>query len=233
MLREYLDGRRQQHFKPVLLVLILGSISTLLSHYVYPEKETAADRAEKLRLDKDIQESKLNNIADVKGLVRFMENILHWLSTHLSFVILFFIPLTAFAFFIAFKKYKINYPEWLVIMSFLAGQALVIDIFITLLELFPVNLQNVFFIAAFGMFLWTMLQLFRTVRKRSVILRTAFGWFLSLFFNGFATIIAVLIFLAVGMYKYGNEDTIEKLENSTHRIIIKKNGPVGINPAKN
>lgn len=64
-----------------------------------------------------------------ESLVEGISAVSQWMSEHYAITNLFLIPFFALAFLIAFKKFKLNYPEWLVVSSFITGQHMVLYIF--------------------------------------------------------------------------------------------------------
>lgn len=110
-IREFIEGKRVNHFKPVTsLVIILATIYGLLNHYFNME---IMDRI------------------DITGNSNLFEDIIKikkWISNHFVWMSLLSIPVYSLGTIIAFRKLKFNFIEHIVLNTFLAGQKLAIHI---------------------------------------------------------------------------------------------------------
>lgn len=109
-IREFLEGKRVKHFKPLSLVIILATIYGLLYHYFHINMFYQVD---------------LGNSPNEKA---FIEKYNEWMSTHFAWATLISIPFYALATFITFRKQGYNFIEHLVLNSFLAAQRLIVHI---------------------------------------------------------------------------------------------------------
>ncbi|UIR56394.1 DUF3667 domain-containing protein [Sphingobacterium sp. SRCM116780] len=109
-IREFIDGKRIRHFKPLSLVIILATIYGLLIHNFNVEFVPELQRS------RSAQE------------INFYEEIKDWISGHYSWATLIFLPFYAFGSFVVYKKQHRNFIEHLVLNAFLAGQRLVLHI---------------------------------------------------------------------------------------------------------
>lgn len=114
-IREFLDGKRVNHFKPISLVIILAGIYSLLSYFFH------------LNL--------LSNYYEMKGsgdgfneFKTSVDKLSEWLSQHYSVLALIQIPIFSLGTYVMFKKEGYNYIEHLVINCFIAGQKLILHI---------------------------------------------------------------------------------------------------------
>ena len=152
-IKEYLNGKRVQHFKPVSLVIILAGVWGLLYHYM------------PVSIQENIDE---NAAAGVK--------IIHWLRDHNSIAELINLPFYALASFLVFKTY--NYWEHLVINAFLIAQKIVLSIvFLPILFSLKDNGSQVIasaFVSLLSLilFYWGYSQLFNSYGKIKVLLLT-------------------------------------------------------------
>lgn len=206
MLREYLDGKRQPHFKPVLLVVVLGSVYALVSHFLEEEPQHT-----EVLSNQELRASSLNKVADVTNLYHYLNSVAEWIYGHTTLVILLLLPMTAFSYYLAFKKYKINYAEWLVVLCYLTAQVMVISTVFTLLDALPIDLNFLMPVVIFGMFVWTMLQLFADRKRAGVLLRIVLAGFLSFFFNLIYILFVAVFVLFLGLTKYGKEDKLKEM----------------------
>ena len=196
-IREFLQGKRVKHFKPISLVLILAGIYGLISHYfdinVLSENFEMAGNGEKFN----------------QGKVTF-DKMIEWTSQHYSVLALLQIPIFSIGTYFCFKKIGYNYIEHLVINAFVAGQKLIIHIVSLPLYYFfskPSNLKATegFVVKATFSFtdligytitFWTLSQLF----KQLGFLQTSWRTLLSLIISWviFSIILASIGKLAIG-----------------------------------
>lgn len=100
--REFIDGNRVKHYKPLLLVFVVSGISTFISF-----KWLKLNQAMKT-----IYAAKNMNSP-------MMEDMMTGLATYSSLITLALIPLLAIATFIPFKKWGHNYYEHIIINSYI------------------------------------------------------------------------------------------------------------------
>ncbi|WP_163396408.1 DUF3667 domain-containing protein [Flavobacterium limi] len=99
-IREFIEGKRVKHFKPISLVIVLATVYGLLYHsFEINLFDTTGSRAPRLNSD-------LNN----------------WMAKHYSWFTLLTIPLYTFGTFIAFKNKGYNYIEYIILNTFKASQ---------------------------------------------------------------------------------------------------------------
>ena len=112
-IREFIEGKRVNHFKPVIsLVIILATIYGLLAHY----------------FDMRLMDMNTINVSDNSNLFQDILKINKWISDHFVWVSLLSIPIYSLGTSIAFRKQKINFVEHIVLNTFLAGQKLAVHI---------------------------------------------------------------------------------------------------------
>lgn len=152
-IKEYLEGKRVQHFKPISLVIILAGIWGLLYHYLpSSDTHTVAENSTRISL------------------------ISKWLRDHYSIAELINLPFYALASFVVFRIY--NYWEHLVINAFLIAQKIVIGILVLpiLVSLKDETAQKIaslmMTLISFSLFYWTNSQLFAVYTKLKVFALT-------------------------------------------------------------
>lgn len=205
-IREYLDGKRQPHFKPVMLVLIMGSVCALIQ-YLLKDKSQAKIADQKI-FQGNLKGSGLSKYVDFEGLFSYFKQIVEWLSSHFAFTVLLMLPIAAFGFFLGFRKYKLNYPEWLVVMLFLAGQSLAVYVFFIFINRFIGNYNALFFVICWGLVTFSLTQLFHDRGRKYVVLRSLWSIFLSYFLSLFYLIVAVTVITIIGILMYGYDTLI-------------------------
>lgn len=211
-LREYLAGKRRDHFKPVLLIIILGSLCGLAKYF---SSNTESNIKVKTQFENNKDFKNLGKFVDLQGIGHYFTSIVKWLTDHLAFTILFMIPVTAFSFYLGFRKYKVNYAEWLVLMCFMAGQILVLYLLIIILNYFFVPaVSAIVYGGMIAVSFWTLLQFFNTRKKSHVFWRIIWSYFITYCLNViFITIVAITVAL-IGFIIFGNENLLKELKNS-------------------
>jgi hypothetical protein len=112
-IREFIEGKRVKHFKPISLVIVLASLYGLLYHYFHISFVVA---------------STTNSSEAGIDAVKFNE----WIGTHYAWTTLLTIPLYTIGTSIAFRKQGYNLVEYFILNTFKASQKLFVH-----LALFP------------------------------------------------------------------------------------------------
>ncbi len=112
-IREFIEGKRVKHFKPMSLVIVLASLYGLLYHYFHISFVVTSPN--------DSSEAGID-------LVKFNE----WTGTHYPWVTLLMIPLYTIGTSIAFRKQGYNVVEYFILNTYKASQKLFVH-----LALFP------------------------------------------------------------------------------------------------
>lgn len=206
-IREYIDGKRKPHFPPFTLVVILGSVCALVQYFFKKESK----EGEGLTTKKGTGDASLERYVDFEGLVNYFRHIIDWFTEHFAFTVLLVLPVAALGYFLGFRKYRINYPEWLVIMLFLAGQSLVLYIPFIFLNHFLGNQNGWFFLLSWGMITFSLMQFFDERGNNYVLLRSLWSTFLTYFFSLIYLVLAALIFTVIGILLYGYEGVFTKI----------------------
>jgi len=171
-IREYIQGKRVNHFKPISLVLLLAGILGFLFHYFHYdilvnsfEVNGTGNEADKLR-------NSFNEVSE-------------WVSGHYALLSLLLLPVFSIGTFFSFRKEGYNFIEHLVLNAFLTSQRLVLRI-----VLFPIYsllngtnkvkiLSGVVGLVIFFLTLWTLVQFFSTTKKSTVFWRTLLSFIIS------------------------------------------------------
>jgi len=104
-IREYIEGKRKNHFKPFSLVIVWATSYAFLHHYY---NIRFVEEVDSLKLDID----KAND----------------FITTHFAWITLLTIPFYALASFIVFRKQAYNFMEHLVLNAYLSAQRLSLHI---------------------------------------------------------------------------------------------------------
>lgn len=187
-IREFLDGKRISHFKPISLVIILAGIYSLLSHFFH------------LNLFSTYYELKGSG----DGFIEFktsVDKLSEWLSQHYSVLALVQIPIFSLGTYVMFKKEGYNYIEHLVINCFIAGQKLILHI-LTFPIYYWLNKTNfsrpvdqLIDIIGYILAYFTIFQLFNGVKVSKRIWKSLFSLIIPLliFIAAFFLIVTTII----------------------------------------
>lgn len=159
--REFIEGKRVQHYKPILLLFVLAGLNGLAMHFLPVEEfiynpgsdQPSAKQAELGR------------------------KIFDWMSKNYALYELLVLPFYAFCSWLAFKKFGYNYIENIIINCFATSQRLMIG-----LLLFPIQyfLRGTSFLMTFsfltmiptiGFTIWLFIQLYKNQNAGSVVAR--------------------------------------------------------------
>ena len=167
-IREFLEGKRVHHYKPILLVFVLAGINGYLSM--------------KLDMKSMMQQysggQKLNSV-----MVEEYNKMMHWLFSHYALFEIVMLPLVSVISWISFKKWGYNYIENIIINSFASGQRLMFGLLSLLIYLIlPLssNLMVLMTLTTFGLTIWTYATLYRNHDGAAIFGRIALFIFLLL-----------------------------------------------------
>ncbi|MEG1679959.1 MAG: DUF3667 domain-containing protein [Stenotrophomonas sp.] len=120
LLRDYIEGRRGNQVKPLLLITMMAAAVLLLNRLITGTSI----------LDGGASEAMLSGRTLPGEVLQFMaanRAVSAWVESHFAAFTLMLLPIEAFVFRLVFSRYsKLNYPEWLVITTLLTVQAFVI-----------------------------------------------------------------------------------------------------------
>ena len=174
--REFIEGKRVQHYKPILLVFVLAGLNGLLSHYFHFEKMFT--KLEELSASQQQQKKLPFNQADIYT----------WIVDHYAIFELGLLPIISLCSWLAFKKWGYNYVENIIINSYASGARLAVSIL--LFPLIYIARNNDFFLIltsisgflSVGITIWLYIQLYKNHELGKVILRILLFGFLFMIF---------------------------------------------------
>jgi len=111
--REFIDGNRVHHYKPILLVFVLSGIATFISYKILSLKEV---------MSAHLSQQNLNS--------NFMVDLLSFLSSYTTIIMLLLVPLFALTTWIVFKKWGNNYYEHVVMNSYILSYYTIVTIIV-------------------------------------------------------------------------------------------------------
>lgn len=150
--REFIEGKRVRHFKPLSLVVVLATLYGFLFHYFHVKYISSSDNS----LD--------------------YESINEWVLTHFSWTTVLTIPLYTIGTYIVFKNQGYNFVQLFVLNTFKASQRLFVQIlaFPAALYLYKSGHSQLFltitYIIGLILIFWTNIQFFNKISKTKAFL---------------------------------------------------------------
>jgi len=187
-LREFLDGKRKRHFKPIAYVLMLSTVYFVITKFI--GQETWVDGflsgwSNGVEAD-DLNEQKVNST-------------LSWFAENFAYTSLLLLPVFSLASYLSFYKFKVNYLEHIVINAYISGsQAVIYTLFAIVasiidsevMELFPPLISTAYLFWVYGRFFKGGNRILTILRSiLTYILYLIFGTILLIVFMGVSEII--------------------------------------------
>ncbi len=183
MIREYIEGRRVKHYKPLLLLFVLAGVYGFLLHYI-----------------------------DLPALMRYsvpegsdqvdMTPMLRWMTSHYSLVEIILLPFVAFTSWLAFRKWGYNYIEHIILNAYSAALRLAVSILVFPLMLVTENmmvysmLSGILSAVVYLLTGWTYVQFFSDRPMGATILRVLIMAALFMIIAIIITIIGFVIYFS-------------------------------------
>lgn len=187
-IRDYIEGRRANHVKPLLLIMLLAALVVFLSRLVLAGDVMGA--AYTRGISEGLQDPDAANAA------RAYMAMSDWMNRHFAAATLLMLPLEALILKLSFRRFGLSYPEWLVVTTFLTAQTFVLwALSIPLQRLFPMAGAIAVAIAVVYAAV-SLMQYFEGYPRWKTALRTLTGLF---FFMLAQNAILLLIAFAVGV----------------------------------
>ncbi|WP_431241631.1 DUF3667 domain-containing protein [Flavobacterium sp. P21] len=146
--REFIEGKRVRHFKPLSLVVVLATLYGVLYHYFH-----------------------INTFPDANDTTMDYSEFNEWMAMHFSWVTIATIPIYTIGTYTVFKKQGYNFVEFFVLNTFKASQRLFVQILT-----FPILLylngtpeirkfSSVTYFIGLVLIFWTNIQFFNKMPK--------------------------------------------------------------------
>jgi hypothetical protein len=184
-IREYIEGKRVKHYKPIAFIFFTATVYVLLVHFV--KENTFLDGISVQSGDKQ------------PGKIDVLGTSFNWLKNHYAIATLMFIPILSLSSFWAFRKSGYNYFKHIVLNSFIAGQRTVLYIILVpILKLISDPdikdiFQNGMLFLGIVLTFWAFLQFFDKYSKTRTFFLTILTYCLFVF------LIFLIIFVAAVM----------------------------------
>ncbi|WP_343586885.1 DUF3667 domain-containing protein [Flavobacterium sp.] len=176
-IREFIEGKRVHHFKPLSLVVVLATLYGLLYHYFHINTFEGA---------------KTSNIDS--------DYINEWFATHFSWVTVGSIPIYTIGTYLVFRKQGYNFVELFVLNTFKAAQRISVQL-VTMPVLIFLNhtshiaqYNNVMYVIGIILIFWTNMQFFNKMSKIKAFFLTLLSHLIFLICFFLITAIVLLLF---------------------------------------
>lgn len=190
-IKEFIDGKRIAHFKPVGYVIILSTVYALLSYLL--SRGNTMDEITITTQSPFLKESEL---------IRHFSDFGNWMKEHYAYSTLILLPVISLSTYLAFSKSRYNFLKHLVLNCYIAGQRTIV--FILMLPLFAIFkntgaisfLENIETLAWVGLTSWTYVQFFDNNSILKNIKLTLLS-FVYLFFMAVILLMAMAVAIVV------------------------------------
>jgi len=174
--REFIEGKRVKHFKPLSLLVLLATFYSFLYHYFH-----------------------IHYFIDKSSDSIDYENLSEWITTHFSWVTIATIPFYTIGTYIIFKNQGYNFVEFFVLNTFKASQRIFVQI-LTFPLLFYFNQKHYLHQFSLATYLlgtlvifWTNIQFFNKISKTKALFLSILSHMIFLF--TFLTVVAIILLL--------------------------------------
>jgi len=152
-LREFMAGKRKNHYKPLAFLLITSTLYTFAKYFL--------DSSDVLEVDFTGEE------VDIE----YLQNLTVWISENQTYGTLISLPLFALASYLAFIKSKHNYFEHFVLNMYIVGQQTLIQTFFLFLPSGNSTIGTLGVIIPIAFSFWVYVQFFNQEKFFKKILR--------------------------------------------------------------
>ncbi len=121
-IREYLEGKRKNHFKPIAFVFTLSTIYFFISRWI--DSDTFLSE-----IFESFTQSAYDNNDKFEG-TKALIKVFKWLTNNYAYTILTLLPLYSLASYFSFLGTKFNYLEHLALNAYISGQQAIIFLYI-------------------------------------------------------------------------------------------------------
>ncbi len=197
LMRGYLEGRRANRVKPLLLLMLSAAVVVLLGRYLLDgDLVGSAMQAGFSEVRTTQPDGKIDPVFAANTLATVKD----WINAHLTAFTLVLLPFEAASFWLAFRGRGLNYPEWLVVTAFLTVQTFVFMALAILVGRWVPHAQGASVALASLYAVFSLIQLFRDHSRWATALRTLAGLGIFMLVQGLLTLLAALVFVVTMAY---------------------------------
>jgi len=191
-IRDYIEGRRARHVKPLMLIMILSAAMVFLAKY-FLEGDVVG--AALLEGGTTAARASAGGQFDPKRFFDAFAAVTDWMNRNYAAATLLLLPFEAAALKLAFRRVgHLNYPEWLVITTFLTAQTFIVMGFAVPLEHWFPQVRSWALSLALVYSVFSLMQFFRPYPRWKAVLRGLLGFGLFMLFNfAFGLVLAAVV----------------------------------------
>jgi hypothetical protein len=183
-IRDYIEGRRARQVKPLLLLMIMAAAIVFLAKY-FLEGDLIGSA---MSVGGTGAARSANAFAAVKN----------WMNANYAVATLLLLPFEAAAFRLAFHRVgHLNYPEWLVIATFLTVQTFVVMLFLTPFQHAYPQAQIWGLSLAIVYNIFSLVLFFKEYPRWKAVLRSLLGFGIFMVFNAVFSLVLTAVVLAM------------------------------------
>lgn len=191
LMRDYIDGRRGNHVKPLLLIMVSAAAVVLLNRFfaggMLMDAGTPVGAAGSL-------EPGLTASAAAARYIIASQTVAGWVDAHFAAFTLALLPLEAWVLRLVFGRYgRLNYPEWLVVTALLTVQVFVIWMVLIPFHRWIPHTQFWAGLAGVAYAVYSLLQFFEGRPAWSTIWRSLVGYGVFSVLSSVAVAVAVFV----------------------------------------
>lgn len=160
-IRDYIEGKRIKHYRPISMLIISAGLYGLLYH----------------AFDINVFEGRTD------GLLAY-ETINEWIAHHFSIISLLLLPILSFSSYVIFRKQGYNFAEHVILNAFYSSQKLFVRILILPFLLWGEMTQLIMqcsLLFDFGLMFWCYAQFFKNLSLGKTFCLTLLANLLNLF----------------------------------------------------
>lgn len=192
LLRDYIEGRRGNQVKPLLLITMMAAAVVLLNRLITGGSMMDTGASEAMATAQAVP-------AEVLRVMAAYRTVGAWIDSHFAAFTLMLLPIEALVFWQVFRRYsQLNYPEWLVMITVLTVQTFVIWSVLVLLHRWLPHAQLMAALLGMIYAAVSLVQFFQDRAVWSTIWRTAVSLALFSLISSSAVMAAALVVMRVG-----------------------------------
>jgi hypothetical protein len=197
-IRDYIEGRRARHIKPLMLIMILAALMVFLAKFFLQGDLVGAG----LTSNAPPAGAKAKGAFDPTLWLAAFQAVKEWMNRHYTATTLLLLPFEALAFKWAFGRVgRLNYPEWLVVATYLTAKTFVILAISAPLESVYPQLRAWSLLLAMVYAVVTLAQFFKDYPRWKSVLRTLLGLVLFLSIQTVVTVAATAVVFALTAHR--------------------------------
>ncbi len=192
LMRDYIEGRRGNQVKPLLLITMMSAAVVLLNRLIVGGVMMNADTVGMLPAGRALPPEVLQFVAAYKAVGA-------WVESHFAAFTLMLLPIEALVFWPIFSRYsKLNYPEWLVMITLLTAQTFVIWTLLVLLHRWIPQTQFMAGMLGMAYSVFSLVQFFQDRPVWSTLWRTVLALGLFSLISSAVVLVATIVVMQVG-----------------------------------